>query len=74
MRVLLNQSLSNTIDSMLTCSLYLMQKDLDFTLKVIGGDMSMVPGLSDSIDVRELYQFLCNTKLLVVDMPDMFKS
>ncbi|XP_048495180.1 synaptotagmin-5 isoform X2 [Beta vulgaris subsp. vulgaris] len=26
------------------------QKDLDFTLKVVGGDMSMVPGLSDSID------------------------
>ncbi|CAO2825840.1 unnamed protein product [Amaranthus hypochondriacus] len=26
------------------------KKDLDFTLKVIGGDMSMVPGLSDSID------------------------
>ncbi|XP_021738935.1 synaptotagmin-5-like isoform X1 [Chenopodium quinoa] len=26
------------------------KKDLDFKLKVIGGDMSMVPGLSDSID------------------------
>ncbi|KNA19130.1 hypothetical protein SOVF_064340, partial [Spinacia oleracea] len=26
------------------------KKDLDFTLKVIGGDMSIVPGLSDSID------------------------
>lgn len=26
------------------------KKDLDFTLKVVGGDMSMVPGLSDSID------------------------
>lgn len=40
-----------------------MQKDLDFTLKVVGGDMSMVPGLSDSIDVRKcfLYLLLQNT-------------
>lgn len=28
-----------------------MQKDLDFTLKVVGGDISSIPGLSDAIEV-----------------------
>lgn len=28
-----------------------LQKKLDFTLKVIGGDISAIPGLSDAIEV-----------------------
>ena len=31
--------------------LFDLQKKLDFTLKVIGGDISTIPGLSDAIDV-----------------------
>ena len=30
---------------------YYVQKDLDFTLKVVGGDISAIPGLYDSIEV-----------------------
>lgn len=29
-----------------------LQKKLDFTLKVIGGDISTIPGLYDAIEVR----------------------
>lgn len=43
-----------------------MQKDLDFTLKVVGGDMSMVPGLSDSIDVRKCFLYLLLRNTIVV--------
>jgi hypothetical protein len=32
-------------------SIFLLQKDLDFTLKVIGGDISAIPGLYDAIEV-----------------------
>lgn len=31
--------------------LFGLQKKLDFTLKVIGGDISTIPGLSDAIEV-----------------------
>lgn len=30
---------------------FYLQKDLDFTLKVIGGDISTIPGLSGAIEV-----------------------
>lgn len=30
-----------------------LQKKLDFTLKVIGGDMTAIPGISDAIEVWE---------------------
>lgn len=34
-----------------TLFIYL-QKDLNFTLKVIGGDLSSIPGISEAIEVR----------------------
>jgi hypothetical protein len=35
--------------------LFCKQKALDFTLKVIGGDISALPGVSDAIEVQENY-------------------
>lgn len=32
-------------------NLQYLQRNLDFTLKVIGGDLSSIPGLSDAIEV-----------------------
>jgi len=49
MRNLQNQAVSK-IPSYF--SLFWQQKDLDFTLKVIGGDLSALPGVSDAIEVR----------------------
>jgi len=48
MRNLQNQTISK-IPSYF--SLFWQQKDLDFTLKVIGGDLSALPGVSDAIEV-----------------------
>lgn len=31
--------------------LFRQQRDLDFTLKVVGGDISSLPGISDAIEV-----------------------
>ncbi|KAG6409475.1 hypothetical protein SASPL_127515 [Salvia splendens] len=31
------------------------QRNLDFTLKVIGGDLSSIPGISDAIEVLRLF-------------------
>jgi len=35
--------------------LFYTQKALDFTLKVIGGDISTLPGVSEAIEVQEDY-------------------
>lgn len=34
----------------------LLQKKLDFTLKVVGGDLSSIPGVSGAIEVQTLPQ------------------
>lgn len=34
---------------------FMIQRNLDFTLKVIGGDISAIPGLSDAIEVQIHY-------------------
>ena len=31
-----------------------LQKNLDFKLKVVGGDITALPGISDAIEVREI--------------------
>lgn len=36
------------------CYVFLLQKNLDFKLKVVGGDITAVPGISDAIEVREI--------------------
>lgn len=33
----------------------LLQKDLDFTLKVIGGELTAIPGISDAIEVQSFF-------------------
>jgi hypothetical protein len=35
--------------------LFYEQKALDFTLKVVGGDISTLPGVSEAIEVQENY-------------------
>lgn len=35
-----------------------LQKKLDFTLKVVGGDMTAIPGISDAIEVWEKFYHL----------------
>jgi len=51
MRNLLNQPISKIP---FYFSLFWQQKDLDFTLKVIGGDLSALPGISDAIEVQSI--------------------
>lgn len=41
----------------------MLQKKLDFTLKVVGGDISAIPGLSEAIEVWPTIYFL-NAKSL----------
>lgn len=36
----------------------LLQKDLDFTLKVIGGEITAIPGISDAIEVQTFFFLL----------------
>lgn len=33
-------------------AIFSLQKKLDFTLKIVGGEISSVPGISDAIEVR----------------------
>lgn len=52
-REIMHETITYATQSMLTyLSLLYLQKKLDFTLKVIGGDISTIPGLSDAIEVR----------------------
>lgn len=34
-----------------SCLCFHLQKKLDFTLKVVGGDLSSIPGVSDALEV-----------------------
>lgn len=36
-------------------SCYCWQKNLDFKLKIVGGDISSIPGVSDAIEVNQTY-------------------
>lgn len=40
--------------------IFFMQRNLDFKLKVIGGDISAVPGISDAIEVNYVFFFICS--------------
>lgn len=42
------------LDFVITVSHIFLQKNLDFTLKVVGGEITAIPGISDSIEVWEL--------------------
>ena len=45
-----------------------MQRNLDFTLKVIGGDLSSIPGISDAIEGLRLFcSNLYNKGLIYAD-------
>jgi hypothetical protein len=44
--------------------LKLFQKKLDFRLKVIGGEISAIPGISDALEV-------CNTLIFVAESWDV---